>query len=266
MFSRIVVAAGSAAEDALLAAAKCVSAPNGELHSFHVNSTRFGDTVDALLAHCVAAKADLLVLGARKHVMARRVAMLAPCSVLTVPDGSVLTLDRLVVPVDFSETSAEALAESVRIGQAGSSNISAIAVETEEDDIWLDWKDEPRLSQAALEEFVSRVAGPQNSVACLIEPARGFDSDEPGGIQNVEGANTASTIVETAERLRATLIVAGMRGRTRASAVLFGSVAEKIVQLSHVPVLAVRPRGERLDLLGAIQERLRDSHRQFGAG
>jgi nucleotide-binding universal stress UspA family protein len=48
-----------------------------------------------------------------------------------------------------------------------------------------------------------------------------------------------SKILETAERCGATLIVMGTHGRRGLSRVLLGSVAEKVVRLSPVPVLTV---------------------------
>jgi nucleotide-binding universal stress UspA family protein len=49
-------------------------------------------------------------------------------------------------------------------------------------------------------------------------------------------------IVEAAKKLRADLIVLGTHGRTGLAHVLFGSVAEYVVQHSPIPVLTVRRR------------------------
>jgi nucleotide-binding universal stress UspA family protein len=48
-------------------------------------------------------------------------------------------------------------------------------------------------------------------------------------------------ILEVAREVRADLIVVGTHGRKRLERVLLGSVAEKVVHLSTVPVLTVRP-------------------------
>jgi nucleotide-binding universal stress UspA family protein len=50
----------------------------------------------------------------------------------------------------------------------------------------------------------------------------------------------ASEILDAAERLKVDLIVMGTHGRRGVSRVLLGSVAEKIVRSSPVPVLTVR--------------------------
>ncbi len=57
-------------------------------------------------------------------------------------------------------------------------------------------------------------------------------------IQIVEG-HPAQVILEHAEQVGASMIVMGMQGHTRLEQVLLGSVANKVVQRSAVPVLLV---------------------------
>lgn len=266
MFKRIVVASGGDPEGGLYDSASRLSLPGGEIHRFHVNSTRFGDTLDALLRHVAATEADLVAVGARSHLMARRVAMMAPCSTLMVPAGSSLELHRILVPVDFSETAAEAVREATRIARFHGSSVTVVAVETDDDEAWLDWRDDPGRSRKALAEFVVKHAGQDHYFDLVVEPAHGFDADALQAGGNVEGLGTAAAVVAVAKRLGSTFIVAGTRGRTRAATVLLGSVVERVVQLSPVPVLAVRRAGERLGLVQALAERIRDSDRPLVAG
>ncbi|MFC7098938.1 universal stress protein [Halobaculum marinum] len=64
---------------------------------------------------------------------------------------------------------------------------------------------------------------------------------------DVVQGDPAATVVEYADRYGADLIVMPSRGRKGASRVLLGSVAEKVIRLSPVPVLTVRMReDERL--------------------
>ncbi len=54
-------------------------------------------------------------------------------------------------------------------------------------------------------------------------------------------------IVEVAEKEHAQLIVVGSRGRTGLPHILLGSVAERVVQMAHVPVVVVKsgePEGD----------------------
>ncbi len=52
----------------------------------------------------------------------------------------------------------------------------------------------------------------------------------------------AEEILALADSLQADLIIMGTHGRTGIDRILFGSVAEKVVKNSSVPVLTVRPK------------------------
>ena len=63
--------------------------------------------------------------------------------------------------------------------------------------------------------------------------------DRPGEIVVTEG-DAADEILKTAEKTRAGLIVMGSRGLGGADHLLMGSVTERIVRTSPVPVLTVK--------------------------
>ena len=54
----------------------------------------------------------------------------------------------------------------------------------------------------------------------------------------------AEEILAVANREEADLIIMGTHGRTGFDRILFGSVAEKIVKNSNVPVMTIRPKAE----------------------
>ncbi len=68
--------------------------------------------------------------------------------------------------------------------------------------------------------------------------------DEAGIVYEVEqpvrGHEAADEVVETAERVGASLIVIGMRRRTATGKLLTGSQAQRILLDAHCPVLAVK--------------------------
>ncbi len=57
----------------------------------------------------------------------------------------------------------------------------------------------------------------------------------------VDGVSPAVGILETAERKTADLIAITTHGRGGLPRIILGSVADKVVRASHVPVLVVRP-------------------------
>lgn len=257
MFDRIVIASADERSARLEQAGAQLCSPRGELHRFHVAARTPADTLDGLLSHAINNQADLLAIGARRHLFARRVAMLAPCSVLMVPDGVSLSLARLLVPVDFSEASSLALSEAARIAKRAGSAVTVLAVEPEEDP-WLDWHDYPERYQDTLEQFVDKAVGRGHDFDCLVEPQHSLSPSLSPDLSGTEGLRTAESIWEVAVRLRSTLIVAGTRGRTRTASILLGSVVEKVIQLSTVPVLAVKGPGAQLGLLDGLLGRLRE--------
>jgi nucleotide-binding universal stress UspA family protein len=65
----------------------------------------------------------------------------------------------------------------------------------------------------------------------------------PGADSVLANGAAAFEILAAAERLKADLIVMGTHGRHGLSRMLLGSVADKVVRASTVPVLTVRATG-----------------------
>ena len=74
-----------------------------------------------------------------------------------------------------------------------------------------------------------------------------MDENAPPGAPEwaVTFGDPAQAILDTAKERGADLIVMGTHGRRGLSHVLLGSVAERIVRLSPVPVLTVSGKAER---------------------
>jgi nucleotide-binding universal stress UspA family protein len=58
--------------------------------------------------------------------------------------------------------------------------------------------------------------------------------------QRVAGHDAADEVVEAADRVKASLIVIGMRRRTPTGKLITGSQAQRILLDAHCPVLAVK--------------------------
>lgn len=256
MFKRILAAVGEE-KASILAAAQVVAArhPGAVVDSFQVDSQRPRDVLDRLLQRTLDGDTDLLVVGAHRHVIASRTAMLSRASVLMVPAGTVLQFGRIVVPVDFSPSSAHALRAAYELSPEA--EITALAVECD-DEPWLEWPGEHEKIRQRLDEFVteSGIAG----VACMVEPlARTGALLRRDGISpphRIEGADVAGTIVAAAGRLGANLILMGTRGRTVSASLLLGSVTEQVMQQSPLPVLALKEPGAPMNLAQSILARL----------
>jgi len=66
----------------------------------------------------------------------------------------------------------------------------------------------------------------------------------------------SSRIPEVAERERADLILMGARGRSNSAAVMLGSVTERLLHDSTIPIIAVKQKGEEANMgfLDAFKE------------
>jgi nucleotide-binding universal stress UspA family protein len=203
-----------------------------------------GDVLDALLECAGASGADLLLLGHSgrgRRSLARRLAMKAPCSVWMAPDGSPVTLDRILVPVDLSRSSADTLSVAAAL--------TALAGQDECCALHVYFNDAP----VTFDEFEEVIADDHDQAfALFIAPV-----DLHGVFTKplfVESAHVGRTILNVAAQRGCDLIVMGTRGRSRSAAVLLGSETEQIMMDTSVPVLAVKHRGAQLRLRQALAD------------
>ncbi len=146
-----------------------------------------------------------------------------------------LVINRILCAVDFSEPSARALQYALALAERLGAQVDAIHVyqfpnfAVEDGAVELPPYVQENLAmrlRERLEQFVKRktVEGPETSTH-LLE-----------GIPYLQ-------IVEAAKEHRADLVVIGTHGRTGLSHVFLGSVAERVVRNSEVPVLTIRSAG-----------------------
>ena len=144
----------------------------------------------------------------------------------------------ILVPIDGSGTSNEALGEAVRLAQLTGGRIRLLhVVDLLEHLAGLETASVhardllPALVQAG-EELLTRTAAGIDADGLSIETEL-FE----GG-----GARVSESIVDRAQKWGADLIVLGTHGRRGIGRVMMGSDAEQVVRISPVPVLLVRHR------------------------
>jgi nucleotide-binding universal stress UspA family protein len=166
----------------------------------------------------------------------------APCPVLTVPalladrkSGKrwVMGLNKILVPIDFSETSTKALPYAVALAQQFKAEVTLIHVTELPPALGgYDYMPSPelesRMKQSA-EELLARVE-------------REAFPDEIYTNAIVRSGTPFHEITKAASRLEADLIILTTHGRTGLKHALLGSNAERIVRHSSCPVLVVRDK------------------------
>ena len=196
------------------------------------------DPSSGLCALALEKGADLIALGSRgrtglAHVLlgsvAERVARLAHCPVLTVHEdvSAPRPLRKLLVPSDFSDPAAAALALARTLVEPDGSLVVAHAIQP--------------------------VLGPGDPSVPLADPrseawARAefhkLSAAAPGTRLefDLRYSNPDTGVLEAAARHGVDAIVMGSRGRTGLAHVLLGSVAERVIRRAPVPVFTTKPR------------------------
>jgi nucleotide-binding universal stress UspA family protein len=195
---------------------------------------------------------DLIVIGTHGrrglgHLflgsVAEEVVRLSPCPVFTIREREepklIEELDRILVPIDFSEHSKHALRYAKQIAASYDARLQLLHVvesvihpsfyaleklHSSE----LMWAVKPRAKQA-LERFLEETEGPELTAEVFV----------------IEG-RAASDITECARELESNLIVIATHGLTGIEHLLMGSVTEKVVRSAPCPVFTVTVYGKNL--------------------
>lgn len=150
----------------------------------------------------------------------------------------------ILVAVDGSQTSKQAVQEAVKMASLTSGTVHAVYV-IDQSPIYsyAGYYDPVALTdamrnegQAALESVAT--ACRQSGVACATEVVETEPVSE----------DVAQTLERCAERIGAELVVLGTHGRRGVKRLVLGSVAERFVRISQCPVLLVRGEAAEAEL------------------
>jgi nucleotide-binding universal stress UspA family protein len=139
---------------------------------------------------------------------------------------------RILVPVDFSSTSDQALDVAARLARTFDADLDVLHVQVILEDPHMDDS-----RQAALDRFMDADA-PRHLEAM---EASGERPAVRTHTHLVRGISASETIVERVAHLRTELVVIGTHGRRGLRHLLLGSVAEQVIRTAPVPVLTVPP-------------------------
>jgi nucleotide-binding universal stress UspA family protein len=148
-------------------------------------------------------------------------------------------MNTILCPVDFSELSAHVLRYAATVARCGPAGVVAA---------YADWMEAPPyFTEDQLVEFQKQFRDAASGARRYLREfvtstlAEGAAAVRPEVVQ----ALPADGIRELAIRVRADLVVMGTHGRTGVNRWMLGSVAERVLRESHVPVLTVRGAAER---------------------
>ncbi|MFQ5568151.1 MAG: universal stress protein [Rhodothermales bacterium] len=202
----------------------------------------------AIVAHAERHGFDLIVLGTHgrrglRHLLlgsvAEEVLRSAPCPVLVVreqQEAKPVEVARIVVPVDFSAHSGQALAQAKRLAALYGATISLLFVAEEQlvpffSDTGIPTftllKIDPAVvaqSGDALRQLAAHTGGPDVPVTCAVRTGQ-----------------PPHEVLDFAHEQEADLIVMATRGLTGAERGWIGSVTERVVRTAPCPVWTISP-------------------------
>jgi nucleotide-binding universal stress UspA family protein len=205
-----------------------------------------GSVLDEMLDLARTTGADLIVLGQGTHAGAfsEHVARKAPCSVVILPADAAPAVERVLVPVDFSEHAAGAVDAAVAFAEAaGLSEVHLLHVYGTPGKVDRFHENSTYALRRRAEETAKRFLADRDLRG--LEPVLHF----------VIGLDVPEAIGKAVQQVGADLLVVGARGRTPGAALLMGSVAEALVRHVTTPLVAVKKKGVTLKLLDALLER-----------
>ena len=145
-------------------------------------------------------------------------------------------LRSIVVGTDFSVCAARALAHAVSLAQLSGGKLHLVHVLLEP---------VQALDVAAALPYPDIEVRKEWEQAARAKLDREVKAAEKRGVtttSEIRWGRPSDTIVDTATRQKASLIVLGTHGRSAFEKFLLGSTAERVLRLSPVPVLTVREK------------------------
>jgi nucleotide-binding universal stress UspA family protein len=220
------------------------------LTNLDAHLTRFdvreGDPLEELLKDVEDIAADLVVIGqkngASEHgILARNLARKITCNALVVPENAKTDIRRILVPIDFSPDSIDALQTALALRQRLEPPVTITCVNV---------FDMPNFS-------LYRIQKTRKEVKKMLEEDRQeafraflktYAPEEEENIETVlierEHPGIANYLLDYAEETGCDFIVMGARGHSKVELLLLGSVTEKLLSSNEqVPTLIVKGKG-----------------------
>ena len=237
-----------------------IAAQQGEVSV--VTALLRGRVVDALAAYCIGRDIDLVVmtthgrgglsrawLGSVADELVRRISiplMLLRPSPKATKCGSALNLEHILIPLDRSEESERAIEPALALGQLTGAHYTLVEVVPPLTLVPMPEVAPVALQQSEHDELRNRAAAYLNTVAERLR-AQGHQVDTAVVIQ----PQCAAGILEQAVSTDASLIAMATHGRSGFQRLALGSVADKVLRGTTVPLLLLRPSHREAELQAA---------------
>ena len=174
---------------------------------------------------------------------AEEVVRMADCPVFTIREVEeqkpIMQINKIMVPVDFSNHSRTALAYASEIAQSYHAQLQVIHI--------IEETMHPAFSLTGKSSIFDLIPGIEDDCRKRLEKM--LKETVSGQIRydvHVKGGRAASDIIKFAKENSTDLIVIATHGLTGLEHMLLGSVTEKVVRMVHCPVFTVKVFGKSL--------------------
>lgn len=194
---------------------------------------------------------DLVIMRKRRESLesgslVEKIARKAPCSVLFVPEGATPAFTNILIPLDFSENSENAMDVAVAFASAaGIKEIHCLHVYNVPIGYYKTGKSFEQFAEIMkghalkrYEEFIQKI----DLKGCHVTPFFNLEK------------KPAKAIKKAIEEHQIDLLVIGARGRKAGAGVLLSSVTEHEIKTTSIPIMAVKKKGEGMSILQALLE------------
>lgn len=198
---------------------------------------------------------DLILIGRKvtlpgTGVAAQRLARRASCSLLILPENTKPVLKKILVPLDFSDYSKDALEEAVEIAEKQGEKVEIIcqnvfSVPSAYQFTGKSYEEFSEIMKMHAEINFKKFIRKIDTKTIKIKPEYTLDDDD----------DPVQEIVSKALELNADAIIIGAKGKTASTALFIGSMAERLIQYNdRLPLLVTRPKGKNAAILDYILE------------
>jgi nucleotide-binding universal stress UspA family protein len=217
-----------------------------------VTSVKRGiSTAPIILEYASDNNIDLIVMGTHGrrglgHLLlgsiAEEVVRMAECPVFTIREKEKIkspeAVNKILVPIDFSNHSRKALAYASEIAESYNSKLQVLHI--------IEETIHPAFSISGKSSVFDLIPGIQEDSQNRAEKlVKDVVSSKVDFEISVKGGRATSDIIKFAKENSTDLIVIATHGLTGLEHMLLGSVTEKVVRMAHCPVFTVKAFGKK---------------------
>ncbi|MEX2593215.1 MAG: universal stress protein [Anditalea sp.] len=214
-----------------------------------------GQLAKKILKQAHEKSADMILVGRKvtlpgSGVGAQRLARRASCTLMIIPENSIPKINKILVPSDFSDYSKDALEEAILIAEKSGKDIEIICqnvftIPSGYHFTGKSYDEFAAIMQVQAEINYKKFIRKIDTKSIKITPVYTKDEDD----------DPVEDIINKAIEINANSIIIGAKGRTAATALFLGSMAERLIQLNDkIPLLVTRPKGKNAGILEYILE------------